>query len=235
MGDAPLQVIDPKGSFVKNLVLSLVLIGLSSLLIPLVLKQIDDRRADDQQRLQDELARQDKVIDAQSTLLRTMAADFWDYEFYASDVVISRDKRFGQADWHQRAVANYYLKTGPLLGKMRAEISTLLQLSPPANYESFLRVYNGEVLPLDACLLELMNIEATTMATPAATPLADPQPARCLAAPGKFAGASWDTLAAGVVSQDLNQSLDREFASLARAFRLEDPFADASQRTTPTS
>jgi hypothetical protein len=138
-------------------------------------------------------------------------------------------------DWHQRAVDNYYLKTGPLLGKMRAEISTLLQLAPPANYDSFLQLYNEDILPLDACLLELMKTEAAAMATPVATPPGDSQPARCLASPGKFAGASWDTLANSVVSQALNQSLDREFASLARAFRLEDPFAAASQMLTPTS
>jgi hypothetical protein len=235
MGEERMQFIDPKGSFLKNLVLSLLLLGVSSLLIPLVLKQIDDRRADDQQRLQDELARRNKVIDSQAALLATMAADFWGYELYASDVVISRDERFGQADWHQRAVDNYYLKTGPLLGKMRAEISTLLQLAPPANYDSFLQLYNEDILPLDACLLELMKIEAAAMATPVATPPGDSQPARCLASPGKFAGASWDTLANSVVSQALNQSLDREFASLARAFRLEDPFAAASQMLTPTS
>ena len=93
MGEGRMQFIDPKGSFLKNLVLSLLLLGVSSLLIPLVLKQIDDRRADDQQRLQDQLARQDKVIDSQAALLATMAADFWSYELYASDVVISRDER----------------------------------------------------------------------------------------------------------------------------------------------
>ena len=64
-----MQILDPRGSFLKNLVLSLVLLGVSSLLIPIVLKQIDDRKFVDQQRLQDELSRQDKVVDAQATLL----------------------------------------------------------------------------------------------------------------------------------------------------------------------
>jgi len=235
MGEGRMQFIDPKGSFLKNLVLSLLLLGVSSLLFPLVLKQIDDRRADDQQRLQDELARRDKVIDSQAALLTTMAADFWSYQLYASDVVISRDERFGQEDWHQRAVDNYYLKTGPLLGKMRAEVSTLLQLAPQANYDSFLQLYNDEILPLDSCLLELMKMESPAAATPGAISVATPQPARCLASQGQFSGASWDTLAAGVVSQALNESLDREFASLARAFRLEDPFAAASQLLSPTT
>src|ERR687898_358904 len=93
-----MQTIDPKGSFLKNLVLSLLLLGMSSLLIPAVLKQIDDRKAIDQQRYEDQLSRQDKILDAQATLLDTMASDFWDYELYASDVVISRDERLGQDD-----------------------------------------------------------------------------------------------------------------------------------------
>jgi hypothetical protein len=218
-GGGSMQLIDPKGSFLKNLVLSLVLLGVSSLLVPAVLKQIDDRKAIDQQQLQDQLSRQDKVVDAQAALLDTMASDFWQYELYASDVVISRDKRFGQDDWHQRAVDNYYLQTGPLLGKMRAEISTLLQLAPRANYDAFLQLYDEEISALDSCLLELMKIEAASSGTP--QPSATPQPSGCVASEGKFAGASWDTLAAGIVDQDLADSLDREFASLAQAFRLQ--------------
>src|SRR5829696_3452156 len=219
MGGKSMQVTDPKGSFLKNLVLSLVLLGVSSLLIPIVLKQIDDRKAIDQQRLQDELSRQDKVVDAQAALLATMAADFWAYELYASDVVISRDERFGQDNWHQRAVDAYYLQSGPLLGTMRAEISTLLQLAPRANYDAFLQLYDEEISALDSCLLELMKIEAASSGTP--QPSATPQPSGCVASEGKFAGASWDTLAAGIVDQDLADSLDREFASLAQAFRLQ--------------
>jgi hypothetical protein len=208
-----MQFIDPKGSFLKNLILSLVLLGVSSLLFPTVLKQIDDRKAIDQQRFQEQLSRQDKILDAQAALLDTMASDFWEYELYASDVVISRDERFGQDDWHQRAVDAYYLQTGPLLGKMRGEISTLLRLAPQSTYESFLRLYEEEVLALDSCLLELMKIEAASSGTP--------QPSGCVASEGKFAGASWDTLAASIVHQDLADSLDREFAELARAFRLQ--------------
>jgi hypothetical protein len=220
-----MQILDPKGSFLKNLVLSLVLLGVSSLLIPIVLKQIDDRKFVDQQRLQDELSRQDKVVDAQATLLDTMASDFWDYELYASDVVISRDERFGGDDWHQRAVDAYYQQTGPLMGKMRAEISTLLRLAPRSNYEAFLRLYEEEIVALDSCLLELMKIEAESSGTP--QPSASPQSSGCVASEGKFAGASWDTLAASVVHQDLAESLDQEFEGLAKAFRLQDRLVDA--------
>src|SRR5215203_4334318 len=228
-----MQILDPKGSFLKNLILSLVLLGVSSLLIPVVLKQIDDRKAVDQQRLQDELSRQDKVVDAQAALLATMAADFWAYEARASDVVISRHARFGQEGWHQRAVDAYYLQSGPLLATMRAEISTLLQLAPQANYEAFLRLFDEEISALDSCLLELMKMEAASAATP--RPSGTPQPSRCLASEGKFAGATWDTLAATVVHQDLAGSLDQEFANLAQAFRLQDRLADAPPTPTPGS
>jgi hypothetical protein len=234
-----MQFIDPRGSFLKNLVLSLVLLGVSSFLIPIVPKQIDDRKAIDQEQFQEQLSRQDKILDAQAALLDTMASDFWEYELYASDVVISRDERFGQDGWHQRAVDAYYLQTGPLLGKMRGEISTLLRLAAQSNYASFLRLYEEEVLALDSCLLELMKIEAATSGTPhpsATSQLSGtPQPSRCMASEGKFAGASWDTLATSIVHQGLAGSLDREFASLAQAFRLQDHLADAPQMPTPES
>ncbi len=207
-----LQNIDPKGSFLKNLVLSLLLLGMSSLLIPAVLKQIDDRKFVDQQRFQAELSRQDKIIDEQAEVLDTLAAAFWNYELYASDLLFSRDERYGQDDWHRRAVDAYYLESGPLLGKMRAEISTLLRLAPRSTYESFLRLYEDEVLALDSCLLELMKIEASSSG--------DPEPSGCVASEGKFYGVSWDTLSTYVLEQDLADRADRELESLARAFGL---------------
>jgi hypothetical protein len=216
-----MQAIDPKGSFLKNLALSLLLLGVSSLLVPIVLKQIDDQKFVAQQRFQDALARQDKVLDAQATLLDTMAADFWNYELYASDVVISRDPRFGVASWHQRAVADYYAHSGAVLGKMRAEISTLLQLAPRSTYASFLHLYDDEVLALDGCLLELMKQEQTQ--APAGSP-----PARCVTSEGKYADDTWDTLAEAIVHQDLANGIDQAFAQLAQDFRLQGAVADDS-------
>jgi len=209
------QFIDPKGSFLKNLALSVLLLGLSSFLIPIVLKQIDDRKFVDQQRFQAELSRQGKIIDAQAALLDTMASDFWDYDGYAADVLYSRDERFGRDDWHERAVDAYYEQSGPLLGKMRADISTMLRLAPRPTYESFLRLYEEDVLAFDSCLLELMKLEL--MKTDGS-----PQPSRCVASEGKFAGASWDTLTAYVLQQDLAEKVDLEFESLAKAFGLHD-------------
>jgi hypothetical protein len=210
-----MQHIDPKGSFLKNLLLSVLLLGLSSLLIPIVLKQIDDRKFADQQRFQAELSRQDKIIDEQAEVLDTLAAAFWDYEEYAADVLYSRDERYGRDDWHQRAVDAYYLETGPVLGTMRAEISTLLRLAPRATYESFLRLYEDEILALDSCLLELMKREAMNADVDGDVP-----PATCVESEGKFYGVSWDTLTAYVLEQDLAGQADREFESLAKAFGL---------------
>ncbi len=207
------QFIDPKGSFLKNLVLSVLLLGLSSLLIPVVLKQIDDRKFVDQQRFQAELSRQDKIIDEQAEVLDTLASAFWDYEGYAADVLYSRDERYGRDDWHQRAVDAYYLESGPVLGTMRAEISTLLRLAPRPTYESFLRLYEYEVFALDYSLLEQIKRESMRAD-------GDSEPSACVASEGKFYGVSWDTLTAYVLEQDLADQADREFESLAKAFGL---------------
>jgi hypothetical protein len=217
------QTIDPKGSFAKNLLLSLVLIGVTSLVFPLVLKQIDDRKAQDQQRYQNELSRQDTVLNAQASLIDTMAADFWEYELYATDLVISRDPLHGDAAWHQRAIDNYYGKSGQQMGIMRAEISTLLRLAPKSTYDSFLAFFNDEIQPLDGCLLELINQDQKAAATPVSTPANDsgtPAPAGCSPATGKFSGATWDTLAASILAEDFTNQLDQEFATLAEDFRL---------------
>ncbi len=214
-----MQFFDPKGSFLKNAALSLLLLAVGSLLIPAALKQIDDRKFADQQRLQAELSRQDKIIDAQSKLLDTLAADFWNYETYASAVLYSRHETFGRDDWHQRAVAAYYENSGPLIVQMRADISLLLRLAPRPTYEAFLQLYEDEVLPYDSCLLELMKIEAT--ATP--TPTGEPLSARCIKSEGKFAGATWGTLIDYVSQQYLADTVDQELEDLARAFGLAGP------------
>lgn len=219
-----MQTIDPKGSFAKNLILSLVLIGVTSLLFPLVLKQIDDRKAIDQQRYQDQLSRQDTVLDAQASLIDTMAADFWEYELYATDLVISRDPLHGDAEWHQRAIDNYYLKSGQQMGIMRAEISTLLRLAPKSTYDSFLSFFNDEIQPLDSCLLELINQDRKAAATPVSAPAnvnGTPTPAGCSPATGKFSGATWDTLAKAILAEEFTIRLDQEFAALAEDFRLD--------------
>lgn len=220
-----MQFIDPKGSFLKNLVLSLLLLGVSSLLIPVVLRQIDEGKSVEQLELQEQLSRQDTILSAQAALLDTMATDFWGYESYASDVVISRDTRFGQDDWHTRAVDAYYQNSGQLLGKMRAEISTLLRLAPDATYESFLRFYEEDILLLDACLLELLKLEQnqTPMRTDGVV-----EPARCSEGDGMFAGATWEDLADFVAQDTLAERMDREFAALAQTFRLEGVSNDAA-------
>ena len=183
-----MQFIDPRGSFLKNLVLSLLLLGLSSLLIPIVLKQIDDRKFLDQQRFQAELSRQDKIIDAQAALLDTMASDFWDYEGYAADVLYSRDARNGTgrlAPTRRRGLLRAILpavwgRCGPRSARCYGW---------PRN-RSYVVVSAGCTMRrwrlFDSCLLELMKTEAASTG--------GGQPARCVASEGKFAGASWDAL-----------------------------------------
>ena len=127
-------------------------------------------------------------------------------------MLFSRDERYGRDDWHQRAVDAYYLESGPVLGRMRADISRLLRLAPRPTYESFMRLYEDEVLALESCLLELMKIEAASSG--------ESEPYGCAATKGKFAGVSWDTLTAYVLEQELADRADREFESLARAFGL---------------
>ena len=126
-------------------------------------------------------------------------------------MLFSRDERYGRDGWHQQAVDAYYKQSGPLLGQVRAEISTLLRLAPRPTYESFLRLNEDEMLPLDSCLLELIKIEATSY---------DPEPLGCVESEGKFYGASWVTLTTYIAEQDLADQFDREFESLAKSFGL---------------
>jgi hypothetical protein len=207
------EFVDLSGSFAENLILLLIAISLTGFLIPLLLKRIDAHREDSQTRMQAELARQDKVIDAQAAVLDTLAGLLWDYQRLAAEVLAAQSARLGRPEQRTEAVRAYDTEAAALLGKLRAAISTLLRLAPRANYEEVLRLFTDTLLPFDDCLGELMRQEAS------AGPAGDREPGRCAMPGTPFAGATGAELG-HYLQQDLGRQVDQTIAALARGMGL---------------
>lgn len=203
------EFIDLSGSFTENLILLLIAIGLTGFLIPLVLKRVDAQREDSQARLQAELARQDKVIDAQASILDTLAALLWDYQRLAAEVLAAESARLGRPELQAEAVRAYDTEAAALLGKVRAAISTLLRLAPRASYEAVLRLFTDELSPFDDCLRELMQQQAARDAASV-----DDHPVRCALPGTRFAGATGRELGR-YLREDLARQVDEAIADLA--------------------
>ena len=109
----------------------------------------------------------------------------------------------------------------PAVGDDAGRDQHVVTASPQASYDAFLQLYEEEILALDSCLLELINIDATSSGTAAVWDLWAANRPAARRAEGKFAGATWETPAAAVEQGDLSRTLDREFANLAQAFRLQ--------------
>ena len=95
----------PTQEFWEKATLLLVTALLTGLLIPFVLKSIDESRAAEQRRNDADLSRQAKLIDAQSKYLEELADTLWRWRYLSMKVVYSREPH--QAAEHESAVREY--------------------------------------------------------------------------------------------------------------------------------
>jgi hypothetical protein len=157
-------------SFSKDLIEKVFLLILTAvvtgLLVPYILKvvderkaqrqkEIDDRRLRDQKQYEAVLVRQSKIIDAQVQLLDNLATLLWEYQLLAIEV--SYFDPIGQYDLYSNAVKEYDKKTAKTFARIRAEISKALHLTSTETYEELKRLYYEELIPLDKKLYVLMK------------------------------------------------------------------------------
>ncbi len=84
-------------SFIERYVLLLATAGIAGFFVPYVLKVIDDRKMREQKKYEDELSRQNKVIDAQVQFLESISKLLW--EFHALIARVSYyNKKMGQGN-----------------------------------------------------------------------------------------------------------------------------------------
>lgn len=138
---------DISAEFVENVVLLLLTAGLTGLLVPLLLRQIDQRKHAQQMIFEADIARQAKIIDAQVKLIEDLAQLLWEYQLLLIGVPYYR--QFEGRDLYAPSLKAYEDGAGNLLGKIRAEISKALRLTPRSTYQRLKDFYYEHLLELD--------------------------------------------------------------------------------------
>ena len=147
-------------SFIEKTLLLLATAALSGFLIPIVTQEIASRNYEQQKRFDAELTRQGEIIQAQVGLLEKLSDLVWEYQLLVIDV--SYYQSFENEDYYVAAVSKFNENSGPLLGKIRAEISKALRLTSFETYEDLKALYYDNLINnIDAQLGYLIAIGGT--------------------------------------------------------------------------
>ncbi len=130
-----------------NLVILAATAALSGLLVPYVIKRIDTRRHETQKILEAQLARQSRLIDAQSELLEELANSLWTFQFRAIAVTYYHGVHLEEL--YTDAVSQYDSSTIDNLVRIRTAISKSIYLCSTSVYEKLKVLYFERLLPLD--------------------------------------------------------------------------------------
>ncbi|MBD3886373.1 hypothetical protein IFO70_32315 [Phormidium tenue FACHB-886] len=152
--------------FLEKVLLLILTAGVTGLLIPYVLRIVDERKAQKQKEIDDRrlreqklyeaaLLRQNKIIDAQVQLLDNLANLIREYQLLAIEV--SYFNPIEQSDLYSAAAKEYDKRTGAIFAKIRAEISKALHLTSTDTYQELRELYYKELIPLDMKLYGLMK------------------------------------------------------------------------------
>ena len=119
--------------FLENIVLLVLTALITGLGIPWVLKRVAERKLREQKRFEADLARQGKIIEAQSKLLDDLSQLLWKWRYLAKKVVY-----YGAQENRERydlARRQYDEKVWDILNEFRAEISRSRRLVSERAYE----------------------------------------------------------------------------------------------------
>ena len=142
-------------SFIEKSLLLLGTAGLTGLLVPEISSRMAVDRGREQLVFQTELARQDKILDAQAAYYDRFAELIW--EFQLLHVEVSFRRFLHDPAKYQEAVNRYTSRASELLGRLRAEISKGRRLMGTNGYQTLLDLYQNELLPRDAKLENLIQ------------------------------------------------------------------------------
>jgi hypothetical protein len=133
--------------FIEKIVLLLLTAGLTGFLVPLLFRLIDQRKHAQQKLFEADLARQTKIIDAQVKLIEDLAQLLWEFQLLL--IAVPYYRQFEGRDLYSPALKAYEKGAGNLLGRIRAEISKALRLTPRFMYQRLKDFYYKRLLELD--------------------------------------------------------------------------------------
>lgn len=141
-------------SFIEKSLLLLATGGLTGVLVPEISARIASDRSREQLIFQTDLARQDKIIEAQAAFYDRFSDLIW--EFQLLHINVSFRRLLAVDAKYQAAVDSYTAKSAELLGRIRAEISKGGRLMGQRGAQVLLEFYNSRLLSQDAQLEKLI-------------------------------------------------------------------------------
>ncbi|HEX5314578.1 MAG TPA: hypothetical protein VFX38_06725 [Gammaproteobacteria bacterium] len=134
-------------SFVQQVVLLLIAAAVTGFGLPYVLRLVDNRKLRQQKQFEAELARQNKLIEAQSALLDEITRLVWGWRYLAKQVVY-----YGTGDDTDRyaaASAAYEERVWKMLDGFRTEISKSRRLVSETAFRELNALYEYIVGDID--------------------------------------------------------------------------------------
>jgi hypothetical protein len=141
-------------SFIEKALLLLATGGLTGVLVPEISARMASDRSREQLIFQTDLARQDKIIEAQAAFYDRFADLIW--EFHLLHINVSFRRLLAADAKYQAAVDSYTARSAELLGRIRAEISKGGRLMGPRGAQVLLEFYNARLLSQDMQLEKLI-------------------------------------------------------------------------------
>ena len=140
-------------SFVQQVALLVLGALITGFGVPYVLRLIDARKMREQKKLEAELARQGKLLDAQSALLDEITRLVWAWRYLAKQVVYYGSR--GDNDRYMAAKTKYEDGVWGLLDSLRTQISKARRLVSEAAFERLNDLYGYVVHDVDLKVSDL--------------------------------------------------------------------------------
>jgi hypothetical protein len=148
-------------SFTQDFLEKIILLFLTAIItgfgIPYVLKRIEERKLREQKKFEADLARQGKIIEAQSKLLDDLSQLLWNWRYLAKKVVYYGAQ--GNTERYDLARKQYDEMVWDILEKFRAEISRSRRLVSEQAYERLDSLYNYVVQDIDVKISNLISTD----------------------------------------------------------------------------
>src|SRR5262245_36887576 len=137
--------------FLEKVVILLVTALLTGLLAPYVLKRVDEAKSVQQKILDADLARQTKVIEAQSKFLDEITETLWNWRYLSMKVAYYGMGHDGPL--YAAARKDYELQIWDVLSRLRNQINKSRRLASENAYKTLVSLYD-QIVEIDAQLAE---------------------------------------------------------------------------------
>jgi hypothetical protein len=142
--------------FLEKIILLALTAMITGFGIPYILKIVEQRKLREQKKFEADLARQGKIIEAQSKLLDDLSQLLWNWRYLAKKVVYYGAQ--GNTERYELARKQYDESVWDILNQFRAEISRSRRLVSEQAYDRLASLYNYVVHDLD---MKISDIIAT--------------------------------------------------------------------------